>query len=238
LPGASSSGMRDFWDDRAREDALYFVDNRLDYGQPDERRFWDSGPRDLDALLGAVGARIEPSDAVVEIGCGVGRLTRPLADWAASVRALDVSAEMLDRARAHSPELANVEWILGDGESLAGVADDSADCCFSHVVFQHIPDPEITLGYVREMGRVLRLGGWSAFQISNDPSVHRAHPASVRQRLKALFGRSPRGQRDPAWLGSAVDLDELSAAAADGGLEVERVKNPGTQYCLVLLRKG
>lgn len=28
--------MKRFWDDRAREDAFYFVDNRLDYGSPDQ----------------------------------------------------------------------------------------------------------------------------------------------------------------------------------------------------------
>ena len=54
---------------------------------------------------------------------------------------------------------------------------------------------------------------------------------------ESLVGRAPRGQRDPAWLGSAVDLDELRAAAADGGTQVERVVHEGTQFCLVLLRK-
>ena len=30
--------MRDFWDDRAREDAFHFVDPRETYGQADEER--------------------------------------------------------------------------------------------------------------------------------------------------------------------------------------------------------
>jgi SAM-dependent methyltransferase len=164
-------------------------------------------------------------------------MTRALAQRGASVRALDVSEEMLELARSYNPGLENVEWIHGDGESLAGIDTGSADCCFSHVVFQHIPDPRITLGYVREMGRVLRSGGWSAFQVSNDPSVHRPDHASWAKRLRSLIGREPRGQEDPAWLGSAVDLDDLRSAAAEGGLALERVENEGTQYCLVLLRR-
>lgn len=76
---------------------------------------------------------------------------------------------MLERARALHAQLTNVKWIHGDGESLSGIADASVDAVFSHVVFQHIPDPRITLGYVREMGRVLRPGGWTAFQVSTDP---------------------------------------------------------------------
>lgn len=232
--------MRRFWDRRADEDAFFFVDNRLDYGRPDLDRFWAEGERDLDALLAAVGATVEPADAVLEIGCGVGRLTRGLAARAASVRALDVSARMLDLAREHNPELDNVEWILGDGTTLAPVESATVDACVSHVVFQHIPDPAITLGYVVEIGRVLRPGGWTAFQISNDPRVHsqRSLPARIKLQLSALAGRAPRGQEDPRWRGSMVELDDLRATAADAGMRVERVVGEGTQLCCVLIRRS
>jgi hypothetical protein len=79
------------------------------------------------------------------------------------------------------------------------------------------------------MGRVLRPGGWSAFQVSNEPRVHR------RRRLRR--GPSAPGQGEPEWLGSAVDLAELRAAADQGGMDVERVTGEGTQFCLVLLRR-
>ncbi len=231
--------MRRYWDERAREDPFYFVDNRLRYRDPDLAEFWAGGRRDLDAILSALGARIEPGDEIVEIGCGVGRLTRVLAERGRSVRALDVSSEMLALAREHNPQLANVEWMLGDGATLAGIGDASADVCFSHVVFQHIPDPAITLGYVREMGRVLRPGGWAAFQVSNRPEVHRRSPWWRRAWawLRARLGRAPRGQAHEAWLGSAVDLEELRRAAAAAGAEVERVEGAGTQFCYVLMRK-
>jgi SAM-dependent methyltransferase len=147
---------------------------------------------------------------------------------------------MIDRARMHHAGLDNIRWIVGDGFGLAAIPDASVDACVSHVVFQHIPDPEITLGYVRDMGRVLRSGGWSAFQVSNDPSIHRTGPRS-RGRLAALLGRRerrPRGQDDPAWIGSAVDIGELRRAAADSGLEIERVVGEGTQFCAVLARSA
>jgi SAM-dependent methyltransferase len=231
---------RSFWDARAEEDAFFFVDNRLDYRKPDLDRFWRGGEEDLDKLLAALGVAVRSDDSVVEIGCGVGRLTRVLAARAADVRALDVSQRMLDVAQEHNGGLANVTWLLGDGASLTGVDAASADACVSHVVFQHVPDPEITLSYVREMGRVLRPGGWAAFQISNDPAIHRPRRgvARLRDAVKALVGRAPRGQANPAWRGSAVELGALRAAAADGGMEVERVEGEGTQYCLVLARRA
>jgi SAM-dependent methyltransferase len=225
-----------FWDERAREQALFYVDNTIDYRSPDVERFWAGGEQAVGAILEELGVAVRPHESVVEIGCGVGRLTRALARRAAHVTALDVSAEMLARARELNPELDNVRWLHGDGESLAGVESASMDGCFSHVVFQHLPDPELTLGYVREMGRVLRPGGWTAFGISTDPSVHRAR-RRIAWRVNALLGRGPRGQEHPAWLGSAVPLERLEATAAGSGLKLERVRHPESQFTLVLGRR-
>jgi SAM-dependent methyltransferase len=144
---------------------------------------------------------------------------------------------MLRQGRELNEHLDTVEWVHGDGTTLQPVPDGAASVCFSFVVYQHVPDPAITLGYVRDMGRVLRPGGWSAFQISNDPSVHRPRKPSLGTRLKSALRRGPRGQSHPAWLGSAVDLADLERTASQAGLAVERVEGAGTQFCLVLLRK-
>jgi SAM-dependent methyltransferase len=228
--------MGRFWDARAREDAFYFVDNVAGYRDGDTERFWAEGERALDTILRLLDLRLGPGDAVVDIGCGVGRLTRVLAARVARVDAIDVSAEMLGRARELNPGLANVTWHRGDGTSLRPLADASTDAIVSHVVFQHIPDPAITYGYVAEMGRVLRPGGWAAFQVSDDPGIHAARPG-LRARLGALVGRTPRGQADPAWLGSAVDLAVLRETAGEAGLDIERVVGEGTQFCLVRARR-
>ena len=236
--GGPGQRMEAFWNDRAREDAFFFVDNRLDYGNPDVERFWAQGQEDLRRLLDLAGAEIHPGDAIVDVGCGLGRLTRAaLALGAGSVHAIDVSEEMLDRAREHNAELTSVAWIHGDGTSLRGIPDGVADGLVSHVVFQHIPNPEITLGYVREMGRVLKPRGWAAFQVSTDPAVHRPRPGVTRLRLPRLLRREPRGTEDPAWLGSAVDIDELRAAADAAEMDTERVHGVGTQFCIVCLRR-
>ena len=229
--------MKGFWDKRAEEDAFFFVDNRMPYGAPDLERFWAEGERDLDTLLGGLGASIDARDEVLEIGCGVGRLTRVLAARAATVRALDVSERMLERARKLNPSLTNVAWTLGDGCSLSQIGTGSVDVCVSHVVFQHIPDACITLGYVREIGRVLRPGGWAAFQISNDPAVHAKAPglARVKNTALAILRRAPSGQTDRHWRGSMVEIGDLREAVADGSMRIERLVGQGTQFCCVLL---
>jgi SAM-dependent methyltransferase len=214
----SEADMRRFWDRAARDDALLAVDDRGLAGA----EFWRGGEEVVERFEAELGFAAE-GDELVEIGCGVGRITRVLAWRAQRVTAVDVAPAMLELAREHNPGLGNVEWVLGDGRSLAGVPDASADGVFSHVVFQHIPDPAITLAYVAEMGRVLRPGGWAAFQVSNDPSLHR------RWRWRG-------GERNRAWRGSAVELGALRATADAAGLDVEALVGEGTQFCLVRLQ--
>jgi SAM-dependent methyltransferase len=224
--------MQRFWDERAKEDAYYFVDNRLDYGAPDVERFWHGGEEALGLLLELAGASIESHHTVLDIGCGLGRLTRAAASRAERVLALDVSEEMLSQARELNAQLPNVEWMHGDGHTLEPIPDGTVDCCISLVVFQHIPDSAITLGYMREIGRVLRPGGFAAFQVSTDERFH--HPNQPwHSRLRSLAGRGPRGQSNPAWVGSAVPLPDLRAVCEEAGLDLQRVEDPGTQYTTV-----
>lgn len=232
--------MREFWNQRALEDAYYFIDDRRAYRDPAAGTFWADGEHDLDRLLGLVDARLQSDDEALDIGCGVGRLTRVMAGRVARVYAIDVSSVMIERARAQHVGLDNVEWIVGDGHTLQPVRDQSVDVCISHVVFQHLPDPAVTLDYVAEMARVLRPGGWAAFQVSNDPLAHRPRggtKASLR-RLASAIGRAPRGQSNAAWLGSAIELSELRSVAASRGLVLDRVVGEGTQFCLIRARKS
>ena len=187
-PGAKD--MRRFWNDRAREDAFYFVDTRQPYKATEPGRFWDAEQL-VDYVLDGLGVTVGAGDTVVEIGCGLGRITRVLAARARSVMALDVSDEMLAQARVHNPDLGNVGWVLGDGRSLAPVADASVDACVSIVVLQHVPDPEIMLDYVRELGRALRPGGWAALQVSDDPAIHTPSAGRRAAAARGGGGRAP-----------------------------------------------
>lgn len=228
-----TGGMEAYWDRRAQENPFRYVDNRKWMWDDDLNEFWRTGEEIVDSLFADLGVTLAGDEDVVEIGCGVGRLTRVLAGRARSVQAIDVSEEMLAHARRLNPQLANVAWLHGDGRTLTPFPDASADACVSFVVFQHLPDPELTYGYVRELGRVLRPRGWAAFQVSNDPEVHRPPPLWRR-----LVRRQPRrAYRNAAWRGSAVKISRLREAAADADLELVRLTNQGTQFCNVLARR-
>ena len=176
--------MRSFWNERAREDAFYFVDTRQPYRAADRERFWDAEEL-VDYLLGGLGVQLAPGGVVLEIGCGIGRITRVLAARSREVLAVDVSDEMLARAREHNRHLTNVRWILGDGVSLTGIPAASVDSCVSVVVLQHIPDPEVTLGYVARGG-----SGAAARWLGGAPGLQRSgHPPP------AAAARTPAARR-------------------------------------------
>lgn len=226
-----------YWDARARENALFFVDNELDPDTPDVEAFWRGGEVVVQRMLSDVSLRLRGDEAVLDVGCGVGRTSRALAARTGQVCGLDVSREMLSRAEVYNAELPNITWLHGDGRTLNGVDDESVDGCFSHVVFQHIPDPAMTLGYVREMARVLRPGGWALFQFSSDPSVHR-RPTSPWVRVRSRVRRNPAQADERAWWGSAVPVQALHDCAENSGMRIEQLLYPGTQYTTVLARKS
>jgi SAM-dependent methyltransferase len=78
---------------------------------------------------------------------------------------------MLGHAKALFPESSNVDWILGNGVDLSGLADETVDFAFSYIVLQHMPEPEFAIRYIREMLRVLKPGGMFLFQLNSVPKM-------------------------------------------------------------------
>jgi ubiquinone/menaquinone biosynthesis C-methylase UbiE len=94
-------------------------------------------------------------DTILDLGCGTGRYSGPLADYfSASVIALDPSEQMLAQARRKTAH--NVTYVLGSGEDLP-LEDASVDLVFISMVFHHFARPERV---ARECRRVLRAGGF------------------------------------------------------------------------------
>ena len=171
---------------------------------------------------------------MIEIGCGIGRLTRALAHRAGRVVGIDVSKEMIERARLALADLANVDLLVGNGSDLAGVADASMDVAYSFIVFQHIPDPAVTCDYIEEIGRVSAPedGRCSKSANSTRSIVARdgraTHPS---RRVPPSTGSQTARCLEPQWLGSAPTPDELLGALDRAGLVLDGIIGAGTQYC-------
>jgi ubiquinone/menaquinone biosynthesis C-methylase UbiE len=142
---------------RAVWDALAAAETEVYVGDPAR------GEEELASLFGRLGA--DPRGGVcVEVGCGPGRMTGALAARFDTVVALDVSPEMIARAR-EEVTAANVEFRAVSGRRLDGVADGSADAAVCYLVLQHLPARRLVQAYVSELARVLRPGGEAFVQL-------------------------------------------------------------------------
>ena len=114
--------------------------------------------RDSWHLLCSVALLPTSGRAMLELGCGAGRMTHSFAKRFERVYAFDLSPEMLRRARAIHKGQSNILWLLGNGADLSCVASGSLDFVFSYLVLQHLPEETLAFRYVHELLRVLRPG--------------------------------------------------------------------------------
>ncbi len=108
---------------------------------------------------------------VLEIGCGVGRVTRALAEVFGTVHGVDVSGEMVRQAKEANREVPNAFFHQNNGTDLSVLGDVPIDFAFSSIVFQHIPSREVIQTYVCEVARLLRTGGLFKFQVQGDATL-------------------------------------------------------------------
>ena len=195
------------WDLRARENAPFYV---CTTAADSTAAFDASGRRDLEAQV-LDGLDVSPRWRVLEIGCGVGRLLRPLAGRVARVVGVDVSAEMLARARDHCEGLPNVELHRTDG-GLDFLPDAGFDFVFSHIVFQHLPRKAYSERYFRDAFRVLAPGGIFRVQVDG----------RSRQFFRRWIADS--------WSGVVFSGRELRRRLERVGFDVREIRGEGTQY--------
>jgi ubiquinone/menaquinone biosynthesis C-methylase UbiE len=105
-------------------------------------------------------ARVAPGARVLDVGCGTGVVAITAARRGARVTGLDLTPELLDRARENA-RIARVEvdWHQGDAEQLP-FQDRTYDAVLSQFGHMFAPRPEVA---VAEMLRVLKPGGTIAF---------------------------------------------------------------------------
>ncbi|MFH1145075.1 MAG: class I SAM-dependent methyltransferase [Candidatus Eisenbacteria bacterium] len=236
--------MRAFWDEKARENATYYVSSYRPYDRQDPEEFWKWGEILTQRFLNEAQFDFSGREEMLEIGCGIGRMTRCFARRFAVVHAIDVSQEMIAQAGENLAAFANVQLHLGNGRDLSAFADGRFDFVFSYITFQHIPKAAITARYIAEAGRVLKPGGGFYFQVNNAPLGLRARlrlGSRIRPLLRTIMprrdpqtsGTAPRGLDHPAWRGSRMSLAEIRRACAAGHLDIVALQGEGTQYLWV-----
>lgn len=204
-----------------------------------QRRYWNTviGPRwaadpgarerrnreSLALLLARLG--LAGGESVLEIGCGAGALTLPLAaaiGAAGRLVAIDISEPMLARARQRVDEqgLANVTLQLGDAQVFA-FEPAAFDLATSRMGVMFFADPTAAF---RNIAPALKPGGRLVFAcwapLAENPHWLISHDIAQRH----LGPPAPRPARAPGPLAFADPdyIREVLAAAGFAGIAVER----------------
>ena len=216
-----ADAMKRDWDDRAREDSRWYI-NTIKRNQEDQE-FDATGKPEVENFVLRDPLITKDRDLknlrFLEIGCGIGRMTRHFADLFGEVHGTDVSAEMIEQARERFRGSSNVFFYETNGLDFAAMPDDYFDVIFSVYVFQHVPAAEVVRSNVRDACRVLRPGGVFKFQVCgiNHPDYERM-------------------QKD-TWTGTPFSEDEIRRAARENGVRCLSIHGLGTQYCWAVFQK-
>jgi SAM-dependent methyltransferase len=185
---------------------------------------------DAPPLIAASGLLpVAAGERVLDVGCGQGRMSRYLARSGAEVTGVDVSAAMLDKARATGPD--DIAYVCADITQAPAWWDGRPfDGCTCELALMDIDDLPGTLSCVTA---VLRKGGWFVASI-----VHPCFPGTEKGLSNWSPGEGYDGEgwwtspdHDPGGVRIRVGathrkLSTVLNALIDAGLEAERFVEP------------
>ena len=193
----------EWWDPAGKAGPLHEMNPcRLDYVT---RQIAAEFDRDRTAPAPFAGLRI------LDIGCGGGLLTEPMARLGAEGVGADAGEENIGVARAHAQGAGlAIDYRVTTAEALAA-GGESFDAVLAMEIVEHVPDPR---GFLAACGGLLRPGGLMLCSTLNRTARAWALAVVAAERI---LGWLPRGTHD--W-SKFLTPDELAEMLRGAGLEV------------------
>lgn len=241
----NSNLMQEMWDQRAKQDPFYYVESSFWDGNIDN--FFALGEERAKLIIDTHIAKLIPNTlnaSALEIGCGVGRFSRALAKRFGSVIAVDVSEEMVRKARElnTAQEYPNLEFKATDGKSMSFLSTKSIDFAFSYEVFQHMPSYEIILNNLQDIQKILKPTGIAFIHLRTESLLS---PNIVKKNLKKIIPNSiwtTLGFKpftfDDTWTGTSLSRKSIQQLCNLANLKIlqfidDPTHSPGTRIFLI-----
>lgn len=163
-------------------------------------------------------AQLKEGETVLDLGSGAGFdcfLAAAKVGPSGKIIGVDMTPEMIEKARANAGGYTNVEFRLGNIEALP-VASDSVDVVISNCVINLSPDKKQVF---EELKRVLRPGGRIAI---SDIALYRELPDAIRQSLEAYVG----------CVAGASLIDDYRVLVEQSGLKNVKVEARDVSACI------
>jgi SAM-dependent methyltransferase len=175
------------WEELGATDPFWTVlsDPARKFGGWEQEEFFRTGEGIIDALMTTAAELGYPAQRgeALDFGCGIGRLTRLLAQHFDRCTGVDISRPMVAKARELNASLPNVEFVINSEPHLRLFPDDRFDLIYTTIVLQHMPERAVIRSYIEEFTRLLKPEGLLAFQL---PSYIR--PRFMLQGRRRLYG--------------------------------------------------
>jgi SAM-dependent methyltransferase len=211
-----------WWRDSAGELGLKMMDKLI---APDAgwEELLETGRCDVRLALEATGMKTGSERTLLDLGCGVGRLSFALADHFGEVLGLDVSPSLIAEAERHK-DRSNVSFYCGDGHRIHLNDRRQFDTIFSFEVLHYL-DPEILRENFASVFEYLKPGGEFVFEINCATISHKTRLSmSFRSLLYHLGVREWRGWPNaPGFRRFPHGVADVRTLLNDLGFEVRNV---------------
>lgn len=183
------------WESLAQEDPLWSIctDSEKRHQRWEIDEFFATGRREIEVVmeyLRGLEISIDRSVPALDFGCGVGRLTRALAEYFPECCGVDISPTMVRLAEGFNKSHPRCRFRLNQSPDLQIFEDRFFGFIYASIVFQHM-ERSITEKYLAELIRTLKSGGIFVFQVIDRfqaCAVGRLrHKLKIRSRMSRLF---------------------------------------------------
>ncbi len=130
------------------------------------------------------------NETILDFGCGVGRITKLIAEKAMEVVGVDSNASMIETAKRKFSGKKNIRYELLN-EIKITVGENYFNAAFSHWVFQHINDAE-SIQWLNELKRVVKPDGRILLfeQVKNETAETAKHLFRSQKHYLSLFDKA------------------------------------------------
>lgn len=202
---------------------------------------WDdalaTGREDLARGMAITALPPHMGGTVVEIGCGMGRMSAALAEHFDRVVGLDIAPRMVEEAKRRNSN-PRVEFHLIEGGAIRPESVAECDAILSYEVLYYLP-PEDLARYIRDAAGLLKSGGRFVFHINMEPLRWKTRLAFLLRRLMYACGiREWRGWSTGAGLRRYHHPEAwLRSTLTEAGFVVDSISGPSRRQTWVSAHK-
>lgn len=234
--------LKKTWEGRASSDPMFYIDTDVVDG--DSKAFFENGEKDVARFVDPFIVKNDwdaSALTALDLGCGMGRLSRALGRRFKSVHGFDISETMIAQAKAClSPEENHIHYFHTQGDNLKEAETASIDFVFSFIVLQHVPTAQIVLNYFKEFNRVLSPQGKALVQVNGvqKPFSERFKLRIERSNKVPVLRRKLTIKVDPhSSMGVSFSEAGIRQLVQEAGLQLEEITGTGEQYMWLTLKK-